>query len=85
MKVKFLHESISEYEILIELAVEEVSEACIISQIIKIIMNPGCSQELITRPFTRPNLRSAREIIFGLLIFFDLRLEEPLKNLFILF
>ena len=72
MEMKILHENISEEEILFALVAEEVDEARIISQIIKVIMNPGCSQELITRAFARPNLRSAREIIFGLLIFFTL-------------
>ena len=54
------------------LVVEEVSEASIISQRIKVIINLSCSQEIITRPFTRPNLRGAREIIFGLLILLTL-------------
>ena len=72
------------------LVAEEIGEACILSQIIKIIMNPGCSQELITRPFTRLNLRGARKIIFGFLssslcLSFELRLGEPLNNLFIIF
>ena len=58
------------------LVVEEVDEAYILSQIIKVFINPDCSQELITRPFTQPNLRSAREIIFGLLIFFTLLIRR---------
>ena len=90
MEMKILHENISEEEILFTLVAEEVGEACILSQLIKIIINPDCSQELITRPFTRPNLRDVREIILGLfilLILFILRvwLEEPLKNLFMIF
>ena len=72
MKVKILHENISEEEILFTLVAEEVDEACILSLIIIVIINPGCSQEIITRPFTRPNLRGAREIIFGPLVFFTL-------------
>ena len=72
MKVKILHEKISEEEILFALVAEEVNEAYILSQIIKVLINPGRSQELITRPFAWPNLRSVREIIFGLLILFTL-------------
>ena len=67
MKIKKLHENISEEEILFALVAEEVDKACILSQIIKVLINPGCFQELITRPFARPNLRNAREIKFGLL------------------
>ena len=72
MEMKILHKNISEEEILFELVAEEVGEAYILSQIIKIIMNPDCSQELITRPFTWPNFRGAREIIFGLFMLFTL-------------
>ena len=54
------------------LVVEEGGEACILSQFIEIIINLGCSQEIITRPFTWLNLRDARKIIFGLLCFFIL-------------
>ena len=42
MKVKILYENISEEEILFTLVAEEVDEARILSQRIKIIMNPGC-------------------------------------------
>ena len=76
MKVKILHENISEEKILLTLVVVEVDEACILSQIIKVLINPGCSQELITRPFTRPNLRIVRENKFGLLIFFTLLIHR---------
>ena len=41
MKIKKLHENISEEEILFALVAEEVNEACILSQFIKIIINPG--------------------------------------------
>ena len=53
------------------LAVEEVGEACILSQIIKIFINPGFSQELIKAIHTAepPQMR---EIILGLLILFTL-------------
>ena len=66
MEMKILHKGIGELEILFALVVEEVGEARIISQRIEIIMNPSCSQEFITRPFTRPNFRDTREIILGL-------------------
>ena len=69
MKIKNVHENISEQDILFALVVEEVGEACILSQVMKIIINSGGSQERITRPFARPNLRSARKIVFGLFIF----------------
>ena len=78
MKVKMLHENISEEEILFALVTEEVDEACILSQIIKVLIYIGWSQELITRPFAWPNFRSAREIIFGLLILFTLLIEGVL-------
>ena len=48
------------------LVVEEVGEACILSQVIKIIINSDGSQERITRPFARPDLRGARKIVLGL-------------------
>ena len=67
MEMKVLHKDIGGLEILFALVVEEGGEACILSQFIKIIINPGCSQEIIGRPFTQPNLRGAREIKFGLL------------------
>ena len=80
MKVKNLHENISEEEILFVLVAEEVVEACILSQIIKVIINPDGSQELITRPFAQPNFRSAREIIFGLLILFTFLILRALAR-----
>ena len=69
MKIKVLREKISVQEILFTLVVEEVGEACILRQK-KVFINPGCFQELIARPLTRPNFRSARKIVFGLLILF---------------
>ena len=72
MEMKVLHKDIGESEILFALVVEEGGEACILSQFIEIIINLGCSQEIITRPFTRPNFRGAREIIFGPLILLTL-------------
>ena len=68
MEMKILHRNISEEEILFALVAEEVGEACTLSQRIKIIMNPGCSQELIIRPFTWLNLCGASDIIFVLFI-----------------
>ena len=69
MEIKNLHENISEKEILFVLVVEEVGEACILSQVIKVVGNSGGLQELcITRPFTWLDLRGAREIVFGIFI-----------------
>ena len=68
MEIKNLHENISEKEILFALVVEEVGETCILSQVIKIIINSGGSQERITKPLARSNLRSARKIVFGLFV-----------------
>ena len=68
MEIKSLHKNISEEEILFALVAEEVGEACILSQVIKVIINSGGSQERFTRPFARPNLRSARKIVFGIFI-----------------
>ena len=72
MGMKILHKNISEEEIPFVLVGEEVGEACILSQIIKIFINPNFSQELITRLFTQPNLRSMREIVLGLIVLFTL-------------
>ena len=68
---KSLHESIGGQEILIDPVVEEVGEARIFSQRIKVFINPGFSQEIITRPFTRPYFRYARKIILGLFLLFS--------------
>jgi len=46
---------------------EGVGDACILSQIIEIIINFGRLLECITWPFARPNLRGTRKIILGLL------------------
>ena len=89
MEMKILHENISEEEILFVLVVEGVGEACILSQVMKVIINSGGSQELITRPFAWPNLRGVRKIIFGLFILFTFLIlralarrasQQPLQN-----
>ena len=51
---------------------EEVGEARILSQRIKVFLNPGYSQEIITRPLTRPYFRYARKIILGLFFLLSL-------------
>jgi hypothetical protein len=66
MKVKTLHKSISEEEILVTLIFEEWDEASIVRQIIKIIVNSRLPQELVTRPFTQPHLGCTRKVILGL-------------------
>ena len=86
MKMKILHKGICEQEILIALVVEESGEACIMSQFMKIFINLGCSQEFIRRPFTRPNLTVRGKLYLGFGAFsFELWLDEPLKNLLIIF
>ena len=86
MEMKILHKDICEQEIMFALVVEEGGEACILSQFIEIIINPGFSQEIITWP----DLGGVREIIFGppillICLYFEHRLDEPLKNHFIFF
>ena len=41
MEMNVLHKDIGEQEILFALVVEEGGEACILSQLIEIIINPG--------------------------------------------
>ena len=72
MEMKVLYENISEWEILFTLVVDEVGDACILSQIIKLVVNSSGPQECITRPFTRPNLRGVGKVVLGLFILFIL-------------
>jgi hypothetical protein len=62
MKVKTLHESISEEEILVTLIFEERDEAGVGRQIIKVIVNSRIPQECVTWP----HLGRARKVVLGL-------------------
>ena len=59
---------------------EEVGEARIISQRIKVFINPDCSQEIITRPFTQPYFRYTWKIILGLLFLLSLFILRALAR-----
>jgi hypothetical protein len=62
MKMKTLHESISEEKILLMLVFKEWDEAGIVGQIIEIFINSSIPQELVTWP----HLGCARKVILGL-------------------
>jgi hypothetical protein len=66
MKVKTLHESISEEEILFTLIFEELDEAGVVRQIVKVIVNSRIPQERVTWPFTRLHLGRVRKVVLGL-------------------
>jgi len=66
MKMKALHESISEEKILVTLIFEERDNAGIVRQIIEIIKNPHIPQERVAWPFARPHLGHTRKMILGL-------------------
>ena len=71
------------------LVAEEVGEAGVLNQYIEIIINPGSPQEVIGRPFIWPDLRGRGKLNLGLssssfCFSLELRLDEPLKNFFII-
>ena len=66
MKMKALHESISEEKILVTLIFEEQDNAGIVRQMIEIVENPRIPQERVSWPFARPHLGRTRKMILGL-------------------
>ena len=66
MKMKALHESISEEKILFTLIFEERDKAGIVRQVIEVIENSRIPQERVTWPFTRPHLGRMRNVVLGL-------------------